>query len=385
MFEDIYPVHWTGQQAVVVLPEHIDLSSAGQIREELLSVINRGAAALIVDMTATVSCDYAGADALVRVYQRAVVSGTELRLVVTAQIVRRVLGLSGVDHLVSIYPSLESSMAARAPAADAPPASAGKPAGPGTGERAPPRDAVRAGGQQQAAGPSNGPAAAVTRAVLLKLVDALPDGVALANSDGTLALASRRMEEMFGYEHDELPGQPVERLIPPDLQAAHRRHRAAYAQAPHARLMGAGARLVGLRKDGTTFPAEISLSPLAAATGQFTLAVTRDVTQARRQEDLADLARAAVAAEQAHGQELLERISTRLLHVGLSLHAAMDLPTDIARQHTTEALGHLDDMIREIRAAAFAGCTCGISPPPGRKPGPTEGPARPGTAPMPER
>lgn len=362
-------MHWTGQQAVVVLPEHIDLSSAGQIREELLSVINRGAAALIVDMTATVSCDYAGADALVRVYQRAVVSGTELRLVVTAQIVRRVLGLSGVDRLVSIYPSLESSMAARAPAADAPPAPAGKPAGPGTGERAPPRHAVRAGGQQQAAGPSNGPAAAVTRAVLLKLVDALPDGVALANSDGTLALASRRMEEMFGYEHGELPGQPVERLIPPDLRAAHRRHRAAYAQAPHARLMGAGARLVGLRKDGTTFPAEISLSPLATATGQFTLAVTRDVTRdvtrARRQEDLADLARAAVAAEQAHGQELLEKISTRLLHVGLSLHAAMDLPTDIARQHTAKALGHLDDTIREIRAAAFAGRTCGISPPPG--------------------
>jgi anti-anti-sigma factor len=354
VFEDIYPVQWTGQQAVVVLPEHIDLSSADQIREELLSVINRGAAALIVDMTATVSCDYAGADALVRAYQRAVVSGTELQLVVTAQIVRRVLGLSGIDRLVPIYPSLEASMAARAPAADAP-----------LGGRAPHRPAVRVRGQQRAARPSNRPAAAITRAVLLKLVDALHDGVAMADSDGMLALASRRLEETFGYGHGELPGHPVERLIPPDLQAAHRRHWAAYTQAPHARFMGAGTRLVGLRKDGTTFPVEVSLSPVATATGQFTLAVIRDVTRARRQEDLTDLARAAAAAEHAPGQELLERISASLLHVGLSLHVAMDLPTDIARQHIAKALSHLDDTIREIRAAAFADRTCDITPHPG--------------------
>lgn len=60
-----------------------------------LSVINHGAAALIADMTATVSCDHAGADAVVRAYQRAVVNGIQLRLVVTAQIVRRVLSITG--------------------------------------------------------------------------------------------------------------------------------------------------------------------------------------------------------------------------------------------------------------------------------------------------
>ena len=105
-----------GPQAVVTLPEHIDVSNAGQIREQLLSVINRGATAVIADMTATVSCDQAGADAVARAYQRAVVSGTQLRLVVSAQIVRRMLSLSGLDRLVSIYPSLEAAIAAGAPA-----------------------------------------------------------------------------------------------------------------------------------------------------------------------------------------------------------------------------------------------------------------------------
>ena len=114
---DTYPVRWMGRQAVVALPEHIDVSNAGQIREELLWVINRGAAALIADMTATLSCDHSGADAVMRAYQRALASGTQLRLVVTAPIVRRVLGINGLDRLIPVYPSLEAATAAGTPAA----------------------------------------------------------------------------------------------------------------------------------------------------------------------------------------------------------------------------------------------------------------------------
>ena len=108
-----------GRQAIVRLPDHVDLSNAGPIGEELLAVINRGAAALIVDMTATSSCDYAGADALVRAYQGVVATGTQLRLVAPAQVVRRVLSLNGLDPLVSVYPSREAAIAAGEPAANA--------------------------------------------------------------------------------------------------------------------------------------------------------------------------------------------------------------------------------------------------------------------------
>ena len=353
MFEHTYPVRWIGPHAVVELPEHIDVSNAGQIREELLSVINRGAAVLIVDMTATVSCDHAGADAVVRAYQRTVASNTKLRLVVTAQIVRRLLSLDGLDRLVSIYPSLEAAIAAGMPAADAPLTS--MPGKTATDGRAPRRRAARARRQQQAAGPPNeARAAAITPAVLWKLVDALTDGVALTDDEGVLALVNRRLEDMFGYEHAELIGRPVESLIPADLQEVHRTHRADYGQAPKARPMGAGARLVGLRKDGATFPVEISLSPVPTASGHLTLTVVRDVTEARRREDLADFAQAAVMAEQAHrGQELLDRITTSLYHVGLSLQAAINLPADVARERIGEALQRLDDTIREIRDVAF--------------------------------
>jgi predicted 2-oxoglutarate/Fe(II)-dependent dioxygenase YbiX len=67
------------------------------------------------------------------------------------------------------------------------------------------------------------------------------------------------------------------------------------------------------------------------------------------------LARATATAHAPHGQELLERISASPFRVGLSLPIAIDLPADTARQRIAEAIRHLDDTIREIRAAAFAG------------------------------
>ena len=55
-------------------------------------------------MTATVSCDYSGADAVVHAHRHALINGTQLRLVVTAQIVQRVLTLTGLDRLIPVYP-----------------------------------------------------------------------------------------------------------------------------------------------------------------------------------------------------------------------------------------------------------------------------------------
>ncbi len=117
MDKDGYPVRWTGRQAIVTLPHHMDESNAGQIREELLLVVNRGATELIADLTQTDSCDHMGADAVARAYQRAAAAGTQLRLVVTAPAVRRVLTLNGLDRLIPVYPSLVAAIAAGASAA----------------------------------------------------------------------------------------------------------------------------------------------------------------------------------------------------------------------------------------------------------------------------
>jgi anti-anti-sigma factor len=101
-----------GQQALVTLPQHINSANAYQIREQLLWIINRGATVLIADLTGTLSCDFSGADALARAHHRAVANGAELRLVVAADVVRRVLTLNGLDRLVAIYPDLDGALAA---------------------------------------------------------------------------------------------------------------------------------------------------------------------------------------------------------------------------------------------------------------------------------
>ncbi len=345
--EDLFPVEWLGDQAVVSFPERVDSSNVGQISERLLSAISRGAAVLIGDMTATVSCDQAGADAVARAFQRTVVNGTQLRLVVTSLGVRRVFAMEGLDRLVSIYPSLEAAIAAGTPATDA---------------SVKARAGAQAGGEH-VLGPGGTTAAAITPAVLWQLIDVLDDGLVLTTGDGQIVLVNRRLADMFGYQRLELIGRPVEILVPADLRAVHRGYRGGYERAPVARPMGDRARLVGLRKDASTVPVEISLSPVPTATGHFTLAVIRDAREVRRREDLADLARAAVAGQAHRGQELLDRVVHGLFNVGLSLQAAINLPSDAAVERITEALGRLDDAVHEIRDHSFALIDRRVPPP----------------------
>jgi anti-anti-sigma factor len=337
------PVRWAGSLAVVTLPEHIGAADSEPIREQLLDLLGQGAAVLIADLTGTLSCDRSGAEALVRAYQRAAAGGAQLRVAVTGAVIRRVLEASGLDRLVPIYPSAEAAVAAGTPGVI--------PLLPRRG-----RGASPAGSRRRRRAAPDRSQTGVTPAVLWGLVDALTDGVVLTSEDGTLVLANRRAEDMFGYQPGELTGQPVESLIPAGSRAAHVVQRTGYAREPVARPMGSRARLAGQRKDGSTFPARVSLSPVVTATGHFVLAVIRDITEDQPRADLADLARAAATADDARrGRELLSRVVDGLLRVGLSLQTATGLPHEAAVQEIAEALRTLDDAIREIHDHVFAG------------------------------
>jgi anti-sigma B factor antagonist len=107
-----YPVLWIGRTAVVSLPTEIDITNADQVREDLLSVLNQGAVLLVADLSRTTFCDSAGVSALARSFRRAEASQSDMRLVVTTVAVQRVLGLTGIDRLLDIYPSVAASLAA---------------------------------------------------------------------------------------------------------------------------------------------------------------------------------------------------------------------------------------------------------------------------------
>ncbi|MEJ5253724.1 MAG: PAS domain S-box protein [Acidimicrobiales bacterium] len=110
------------------------------------------------------------------------------------------------------------------------------------------------------------------------VVEVAPDGILIADEAGTIVLVNRRIEELFGYESGELLGQPVEVLLPPESRQAHRAHRTRYRAEPHTRPMGSGLDLLGLRRDGTVFPVEISLSPLVRGGELRVIAVIRDIS-----------------------------------------------------------------------------------------------------------
>jgi len=107
---DCCPVVWVGQVAIVTLPAEIDVTNADEVREVLLGVVNKGAVSLVADMSKTTFCDSTGVSALVRTFKRASASGGGMRLVVDSPAVHRILGITGVDHLMPIYPSVAASL-----------------------------------------------------------------------------------------------------------------------------------------------------------------------------------------------------------------------------------------------------------------------------------
>jgi anti-sigma B factor antagonist len=111
-----YPVLWIGQTAVVSLPVEIDITIADRVREELLSVVNQGATLLVADLSKTTFCDSSGISAMARTYRRAQASGGDVRLVVVAPAVRRVLALTGVDRMLGVYTSVTAALGDPCPA-----------------------------------------------------------------------------------------------------------------------------------------------------------------------------------------------------------------------------------------------------------------------------
>jgi len=117
-----------------------------------------------------------------------------------------------------------------------------------------------------------------------QLVNSAPDAMVVVDQQGLIRLVNVRTEELFGYARDELLGQPIELLVPERFRGAHVGNRAEYVAAPRRRPMGSNLELSGRRKDGSEFPVEISLSPVATPEGTLVASAIRDVSLRRRAE-----------------------------------------------------------------------------------------------------
>ncbi len=120
------------------------------------------------------------------------------------------------------------------------------------------------------------------RVAILSLMDAvieaLPDALIVTDIDGKIVIFNERAEFMFGYHRSQMIGEKVEKLLPDRIRTLHANQRARFNRfdlSPHARTMGLGLELSGLRSDGHEFPADITLARMVAPKGVFNLALVR--------------------------------------------------------------------------------------------------------------
>ncbi|MFP5041494.1 ATP-binding protein [Parasediminibacterium sp. JCM 36343] len=104
------------------------------------------------------------------------------------------------------------------------------------------------------------------------------DGILVTDAAGVILLVNPAAERLFGYAKDELLGNKVEMLIPQRIAGKHIQLREGFHRNPHARSMGTGRDLHGMKKDKTEFPVEVSLSPFTASEGNFVIAFIIDIT-----------------------------------------------------------------------------------------------------------
>ena len=176
--------------------------------------------------------------------------------------------------------------------------------------------------------------------------EASPDAMLIVDSDGVIRDLNPQALAMFGWSREEMEGSPVERLVPAASRSRHEGHRRHYAEAPRVRPMGQELELLALRRDGTTIPVEISLSPGTLASGrQHVICAVRDITGWKRMRQLSRMMVTAAENERKSlSRELHDEYLQSLVALKIRVKLLADEPDEEERER---ARAQIADEIHE--------------------------------------
>lgn len=183
--------------------------------------------------------------------------------------------------------------------------------------------------------------------LLAKLFHSSKEGIMLFNQKAEIEMSNPRAEEMFGYTEKELLGEKVEKLVPQSAKDRHVSHRNKYLKSPNPRPMGQGLDLNGLRKDGTTFPIEISLNYLTHQEQTMVVAFITDITIRKENERVVEEQQKKL---EEYADELEKKVKSRtseLEHMNLGLQSQIQ-ERKLAEEALNKSLEDLKKAEQEI-------------------------------------
>ncbi|MGE0705658.1 MAG: PAS domain S-box protein [Vicinamibacterales bacterium] len=201
------------------------------------------------------------------------------------------------------------------------------------------------------------------------LLESATQGIVSVDPAGTIVTANRALEAMFGWSPGELLGQSIEILVPAPLAVRHGQHRTDYFAAPRPRPMGQDLELVGARKDGTTFPIEVSLNHVPTAEGGLAIAFVTDVSERvraaaalrashehleRRTQQLSRLATELTLTEQHARQQLAKTLHDGLQQMLFSARLRIAAVTSTPPRNVSQVAKALDLAIEDLDEAIAA-------------------------------
>ena len=191
------------------------------------------------------------------------------------------------------------------------------------------------------------------------IFESAPDSMIIVNRIGEIYRVNSRVEKMFGYAPEELIGKSILDLMPARFRAAHREHQENFILKPHLREMGGGIQLYALRKSGEEFPVDIVLSPVKSDGETLVIAVIRDITRRKQDEEAL---RISAEQQKAISRRLLEVQEAERRHIALELHdeigqilTALKIKLEMVGRETpennslAEAQELVDDAVGKVR------------------------------------